>query len=51
VKALHSPEVENRIKAEGSEIGGITPEEFGRYIAGEIAKWKKVVADARISVE
>ncbi len=51
VKVLHSPEVENRIKAEGSEIGGITPEEFGRYIAGEIAKWKKVVADARISVE
>lgn len=51
VKALHSPDVENRIKAEGSEIGGITPEEFGRHIADEIAKWKKVVADARISVE
>lgn len=51
VKALHSPDVENRIKAEGSEIGGITPEEFGRYITAEIAKWKKVVADARISVE
>lgn len=51
VKALRAPDVAGRLTAEGSEIGGISPAEFGRYIATEIEKWKKVVADARIRVE
>jgi tripartite-type tricarboxylate transporter receptor subunit TctC len=51
VKALHSKEIEGRLLAEGSEIGGISPEAFGRYIAGEIAKWTKVVRDANIKIE
>lgn len=51
VKALHSPEISGRLAAEGSEIGGISPEEFGRYIRAEIVKWKKVVKDANIQVE
>jgi tripartite-type tricarboxylate transporter receptor subunit TctC len=51
VKALHSPEISGRLAAEGSEIGGISPEEFGRYIKAEIIKWKKVVKDANIQVE
>lgn len=51
VKALNSPEISGRLVAEGSEIGGISPEEFGRYIRTEIVKWKKVVRDANIQVE
>jgi tripartite-type tricarboxylate transporter receptor subunit TctC len=51
VKALHSPEVERRLQAEGSEIGGITPEAFGAYIRNEIAKWTRVVKEAGIKVE
>lgn len=51
VKALHSKEIESRLLAEGSEIGGMAPEEFGRYIKAEIAKWTKVVKDAGIRVE
>jgi tripartite-type tricarboxylate transporter receptor subunit TctC len=51
VKALQSPEITGRLVAEGSEIGGISPDEFGRYIRTEIAKWKKVVVDAKIQVE
>lgn len=51
VKALNSPEISGRLIAEGSEIGGISPEEFGRHIRAEIAKWKKVVKDANIQVE
>lgn len=51
VKALHSPEISGRLAAEGSEIGGIAPEAFGRYIASEIVKWRKVVKDANIQVE
>jgi tripartite-type tricarboxylate transporter receptor subunit TctC len=51
VKALHSKEVEGRLLAEGSEIGGIPPEDFARYIKSEIAKWTKVVKDANIKIE
>jgi tripartite-type tricarboxylate transporter receptor subunit TctC len=51
VKALHSPEIERRLHAEGSEIGGITPNAFGAYIRDEIAKWTRVVKEAGIKVE
>ncbi len=51
VKALHSREIEGRLIAEGSEIGGIPPEAFSRYIKSEIAKWTKVVKDANIKIE
>jgi tripartite-type tricarboxylate transporter receptor subunit TctC len=51
VKALHSPEVERRLLAEGSEIGGITPEAFAAYIRSEIAKWTRVVKEVGIRPE
>jgi len=51
VKALHSPEVERRLLAEGSEIGGIAPEAFAAYIRSEIAKWSRVVKDVGIKPE
>ncbi|HKA40643.1 MAG TPA: tripartite tricarboxylate transporter substrate binding protein [Burkholderiales bacterium] len=51
VKALHSREIEGRLLAEGTEIGGIAPAEFGRYIKTEIAKWTRVVKEAGIKVE
>jgi tripartite-type tricarboxylate transporter receptor subunit TctC len=51
VKALHSPEVERRLLAEGSEIGGGSPEAFAAHIGSEIAKWTRVVKDAGLKVE
>ena len=51
VKALHSPEVERRLLAEGSEIGGGSPEAFAAYIRNEIAKWTRVVKEAGIKIE
>lgn len=51
VKALNTPEFSARLTAEGSEIGGISPEAFGRFIREEIAKWTKVVKQAKIQVE
>jgi len=51
VTALNSPDLSSRLQAEGSEVGGITPDAFGRFILAEIAKWKKVVKDANIAVE
>jgi tripartite-type tricarboxylate transporter receptor subunit TctC len=37
--------------AEGSEIGGMPPAEFGAYIQREITKWTQVVRDANIKIE
>ena len=51
VTALNSSELRKRLLAEGSEIGGMPPEEFGAYIRSEIAKWSKVVKEAHIKVE
>ena len=51
VKALHSKEIESRLTAEGSEISGMSPQEFGAYIKEEIAKYRRVVKEAKIKVE
>ena len=42
-KTLQSPEVIERLAAEGSTSGGITPEAFAEHIQSEISKWAKVV--------
>ena len=42
-KALQSQEVTERLVAEGTTTGGITPESFAAHIRSEIAKWAKVV--------
>ena len=42
-RALQSQEVTERLVAEGTTTGGITPEAFASHIRSEIAKWAKVV--------
>jgi tripartite-type tricarboxylate transporter receptor subunit TctC len=51
VKALHAPEIEHRLHAEGSEIGGISPEAFAAYIRAEIVKWTRVVKEVGLKPE
>lgn len=51
VKALRAPEVERRLLAEGSEIGGGPPGAFAAHIRNEIAKWNRVVKEAGIKLE
>jgi tripartite-type tricarboxylate transporter receptor subunit TctC len=46
VAALKDPAVTQRMRAVGAEPYPTTPEEFGRLIRSEIAKWAKVVAQA-----
>ncbi|MDB5904792.1 MAG: tripartite tricarboxylate transporter substrate binding protein [Betaproteobacteria bacterium] len=43
VKALHSPEAKERLATEAAEPVGNSPEEFGRFIKSEIARWAPVV--------
>ena len=48
-EALTSDEVKARIAAEGAEPLPSTPEDYAKDIAGEWAKWSKVVQDAGIA--
>ena len=43
VKALRQPDVAEKLMTLGSEPGGMTAPEFGRFIQDEAAKWKKLV--------
>ena len=51
VRILHSPDVQNRLAADGSEAVGSTPEQFGNHIKSEVAKWGKVIREAGIKAE
>ena len=51
VKASQSPDIVDRLAPDGGEPVGSTPEQFGRHLALEIARWRKVVKDAGIKVE
>ncbi len=49
VKAAQSPEMRDRLRAEGSEVRVSTPEEFEKWIAFELRKWAKVIRQAGIT--
>src|SRR5438132_5691742 len=51
VKALKQPEVAKRLAAEGAEVIGSTPDEFGAHIKAEVARVASVVRAAGIRVE
>ncbi len=48
-KVLRSPEVQEKLSTTGAEPVGSTPEEFGAYVASEVAKWDRVVKQAKIA--
>ena len=48
---LKSPEIVEQWTTSGAEPGGNTPEEFGRYIADEYARWGKLVRERGIKMD
>ncbi len=46
--ALQPPQVRDKLEGIGNEVRGSTPEEMRAWIAGEVAKWKKVIAAAKV---
>jgi len=50
-RILMQPEVQERLRADGREPARTTPEEFGRVIARDVAKWSKVVKAGNIKVD
>ncbi|HEY6242012.1 MAG TPA: tripartite tricarboxylate transporter substrate-binding protein, partial [Burkholderiales bacterium] len=51
VRALRTPDVMQRLAADGAEPVGSSPEEFAAFIKAEIAKWAKVAGAAGIQPE
>jgi tripartite-type tricarboxylate transporter receptor subunit TctC len=51
VSAMQSPELRDRLAADGSTVVGSSADELGAHIRAEIAKLSKLVTDAKIRVE
>ena len=50
-RASQSSDIVDRLAPDGGEPVGSTPEQFGRLLALEISRWRKVVKDAGMKVE
>ena len=50
VEAVKSPDVAQRLSADGSIPVGSSPEQFNTHIHNEIAKWKKLVKAANLQL-
>jgi tripartite-type tricarboxylate transporter receptor subunit TctC len=46
IRILNTPEVRDRILADGSEPVGSAPEEFRQFMLADLAKWAKVVKES-----
>jgi tripartite-type tricarboxylate transporter receptor subunit TctC len=51
VRALNTPEYHKLLVQNAIDPIGSTPEELGRFIKSELAKWAKVVKDANVHVD
>jgi tripartite-type tricarboxylate transporter receptor subunit TctC len=47
-KIVHTPEVHAKLMSLGVDPSGISSEAFVTYIKNDVAKWKKVITDAKI---
>ena len=51
VKAVHSPEIAERMLRFGGTPVGSTPEEFATFLRGERAKWGELIREAKIHLD
>jgi len=51
VAALNDPTVKPKLVELGFEVVGNTPEEFGRFLNNELARWKSVVEAGKITAD
>ena len=48
---LAAPDMKERLASSGADPAPTTPEELGKLVRAEIAKWAKVVADSGAKVD
>jgi tripartite-type tricarboxylate transporter receptor subunit TctC len=51
VRVLNLPEVKERFRALGVDVIASSPEQFAQHLKSEIAKWGKVVREAKIRID
>jgi len=51
VESLKLPDVAKRLASDGSTPVGSTPEQFSAHIRSEIAKWRKLVKEAKLDLQ
>ena len=51
IKVLQTPEVKEKLMAQGTDPVGSTPEEFGAFMKAETAKWARVIREANIRAD
>jgi tripartite-type tricarboxylate transporter receptor subunit TctC len=49
--ALKSPDVSEKLAAQGAEVAGTTAEEFGQFLAREHVRWSEAVRAANVTVQ
>ena len=49
-RALGTPEVRQRLAAEGGEVLGGSPEQFAEQIRLDAERWHKVIRDAKLAI-
>ena len=47
-RIVEAPDVKDKMLALGLEPSGMSSAEFAAYIKADLAKWKKVITDAKI---
>jgi tripartite-type tricarboxylate transporter receptor subunit TctC len=47
-KALHSPEIVEKIQKDGGEVVASSPDQFKKVISAEVSQWAKVIQQAGI---
>lgn len=49
--ALADPAIRERLRAQGARVVGGSPEEYASYLAEEVARWQRVVAESGATAE
>lgn len=50
-KVMSDPVIKQRLSESGFELQTSTPDEFAAYMKSEIAKWRKVIRESKISLD
>ena len=50
-KTVNNPQINEQLKDDGGEPVGSTPEEFRQLIAAEVVRWRRVLANTKISMD
>jgi tripartite-type tricarboxylate transporter receptor subunit TctC len=51
VRILNLPELREKTRSQGIELGGSTPEEFAAFLREDIAKWTKAIREMNITID